>query len=176
MKLSKLWLVAGFPLVFAACAGEEAEVAEEPLAEGPVAVAVPVTPPTNMPMDTGMAGATMPAGGNTVQLMAVNQSDHTGEATLTTMGEQTQVMVQLTGPTDRTHPGHIHTGTCDNPGPVVVPLEEITTADGTGMATATVDVPIATVMNGQHIVQYHDPAGGQPIACGNIPQMTGAAM
>jgi Cu/Zn superoxide dismutase len=156
--------VAGLVLVGTACtAGDDADdaaVLTDTLAT--------TTPPvaTAPPADTGMGGMQ-----GAIALMAVNNSNHTGEATITASGNQTQVMVQLNGPEDRTHPGHIHSGTCDSPGGVVAPLESITTTGGTGTATSTANVPMATVMNGQHIVQYHTPDGTR-VVCGNIPGHT----
>ena len=67
----------------------------------------------------------------------------------------------------------MHTGTCDSPGEVVVPLESVSVdATGAGTSTSTVQVPLATVMNGQHIVAVHEAGGnpGNPIACAAIPQ------
>ena len=66
-------------------------------------------------------------------MQPLNNSGISGEATLTPQGSQLQVMVRLTGLAQGgEHPGHIHSGTCDAPGPVVTPLQPISAgADGT---------------------------------------------
>jgi hypothetical protein len=69
-------------------------------------------------------------------------------------------------------PGHIHSGSCDNIGAVVLPLQEISTDEGgTGTMTTTVAVAPMTAMNGEHIVVYHG-EGGTPAACAAIPAHT----
>jgi hypothetical protein len=111
--------------------------------------------------------------GSTVALQAVGGSGITGEATLTESAQRTQVMVRLMGSQpNATHQGHIHEGTCANVGSVVVPLDPITVdAQSMGTSTTTVDVPIHTVANGQHLIAYHVAGGspGAPAACGEIP-------
>lgn len=155
MKTSRLWTLAGLPLLLAACGGEveEADVA----LEDPAVVVAPA------PMDTGMAGMV-----NTVALQPLNDSGTTGEATLNPMDGQVQVMVRLMGAPEGERPGHIHSGTCDNLGGVVQPLEPVVVgADGTGTSTSTVPLDMATLTGGQHVINYHG-EGGTPIACGPI--------
>jgi hypothetical protein len=121
-------------------------------------------------MDTAMAGQSSAA--NSVQMMALNNSGVTGTTRVMAHGEgETMVTVNLMGQGSGTHPGHIHSGTCDNLGPVVVPLESLTMAGGNGTSTSTVKVPLATVMNGQHVVNFHAGSGENPmapVACGAI--------
>jgi hypothetical protein len=168
MKRSRLWLAAGLPLVLAACGGGDAEMEDAAVVETADTAAMATTPPAGMPMDTGMAAGGMMGG--TVQMSPVGTSGVSGQAVLTDMNGQTQVVVTLTGATG-THQGHIHQGTCDAPGSVVAPLEPVT-AGANASSTSTVAVPIATVMNGQHIIAYHEAGGepGAPIVCGAIPQ------
>lgn len=180
MKATRFWVLAALPFALAACGGEE-----EPV-EGAAADAVVVTTEidattgTPMPGDTGMAGAT--SAGHTVAMNPVGGSGVSGQAMLMEHGPgQTMVTVNLTGQGNSTHSGHIHTGTCDAPGPVVVPLQDVTLTNGTGSSSSTVEVPLATVMNGQHIVGYHTGAGenaGAVAVCGQIPAQgaTGQAM
>ena len=64
------------------------------------------------------------------------------------------------------------------PGKVVVPLQDVTLANGSGMSSTTIPVPVATVMNGKHIVAYHEKSGsepGGPVVCGAIPAQTATA-
>ena len=105
----------------------------------------------------------------TVSMAPLGDSGVEGEVVLTPAGDQTEANVTLTGlEPDSTHPGHIHQGTCDAPGSVVVALPEITAdASGSGTATATVAVAPDAWMAGGHIVAYHG-EGGAPIVCGAI--------
>ncbi|MBW3571973.1 MAG: hypothetical protein KY467_12790 [Gemmatimonadetes bacterium] len=179
MKPTRLWALAALPLALAACGGDEA------VEEGTdTAVAVPTTETGAVaapaPGDTGMAGAT--SAGHTVSMNPAGNSGVSGQAQLMEHGQgQTMVMVNLTGQGNSTHSGHIHSGTCDALGPVVAPLQDVTLTNGTGSSSSTVQVPLATVMNGQHIVAYHTTSGdnaGAPAVCGQIPAggSTGQAM
>lgn len=165
MELRRIWPLVAIPFALVACGAEE-----EPATDVTVEPA-PVAAPT-----AGMDTMGMGAGGgmaSTVNMQAMNNSGVTGQATVTPANGQTQVMVQLNAAAGgSTHPGHIHQGTCDSPGSVVEPLQPITLDNaGAGNMTTTVGVDPMTVMNGQHIIQYHG-EGGTPVACGSIPQHT----
>ena len=105
----------------------------------------------------------MGAMATTVTMQPLQDSGVTGEATLTPMGGQTQVMVRLTGRSgEGEHPGHIHPGTCDSVGGVVAPLQPITAgADGTGTMTTTVDVD-ANTRDGRRPRHPVPPGGRRP--------------
>jgi hypothetical protein len=128
-------------------------------------------------MDTTMSGAQ--AMGGAVTMNAVGSSGVTGQAQFMDHGAgQTMVTISLNGQGSGSHSGHIHQGTCDAPGQVVAPLQDVTLANGTGTSTSTVAVPLGTVMNGQHIVAYHQSSGesaGPPVVCGQIPAQQGGA-
>lgn len=168
MKTTRRWMLAALPLALAACGGD---VEEEPVVnEGAVVTGDTSMAPSTMPATDAAAPA---AGG--VAMNAVGGSGVTGTMEVMQHGaSQTMVSVTLNGPAgaSSTHAGHIHQGTCDNPGAVVVPLQDVTLSNGTGMAASTVEVPPADAMNGQHIVAYHESAGdnpGAPVVCGAIP-------
>jgi hypothetical protein len=166
MKISKLCVLAGIPLVLAACEAEEAEIAEGPVLEEEADLAPARAPATGATTAAGEGGTRA-----TINLQPLNDSGVTGEATFTSTGDQTQVVLRVTGaPANSTHPAHIHTGSCENQGGVAAPLESVSVdASGTGTSTSTVSIPLATVMDGQHYVQAHQAGGGQPITCGDIP-------
>ena len=97
-----------------------------------------------------------------------------GQATLVPAkdGKMT-VTVTVSGLTTNTkHVGHIHTGACANPGPVALPLEELS-SDGNGNGTISSTVEAAKIPASAY-VQYHqrgkgDAAGaGGGIVCGDI--------
>ena len=172
MNASRSWMLYALPLALAACGGG-AEAGAEGEADT-TAVVVPAAPAPAAPAEGAMAGPAAPAPG--VQMTALNNSGVTGTAQVMAHGEgESMVTVTLQGPGSGTHPGHVHSGTCDNLGPVVVPLESVTMASGTGTSTSTLKVPMATVMNGQHVVNFHAGSGDNPMApvsCGAIPAQT----
>lgn len=161
MKLTRLLSLAAVPLVMLACApaDDDVDVLEDDAAfEEPMVMEEP--------------GAMMDMDMQTMDFMALGDMGHTGQVQVMPMGMQTQIMVTLSGPEAGAHMGHIHQGTCDNLGSVVVPLETVDVMDGApGTSTSTVDIPAETVMNGQHVVAYHVAGGepGQPVVCANIP-------
>jgi hypothetical protein len=166
MKRSNTWLALPLVLVLAACAGDAEEGEDASLVEDPQEVLPPAQEPgLNTPPGT-QAGT-----GETSAFQALQNSGVTGEATITDRGQQTQVMVRLTGTEGGgEHPGHIHTGTCDNIGGVVQPLQPVTTdSTGTGSMTADVEIAPMAAMDGQHVVVYHAAGGGPPITCAAIP-------
>jgi hypothetical protein len=111
----------------------------------------------------------------TAQFVEVDGSGASGTVRVSADGAGTRIVAMVMGAGAGVHQGHIHSGTCAQRGGAVVPLEPITTdASGTGEATSTVDVPLETVANGQHIVVYHE-AGGSPgasVVCADIPAHT----
>lgn len=112
----------------------------------------------------------------TLQMKAVEGSKVTGTAVLTDSGNGVNVSVKLSGFDPSTkHDGHIHVGTCEAQGGVVVPLSVISAdASGAGSAdTSETTLTYAQVSDGNHYVQYHitsNPPGKQ-VSCANIPAL-----
>jgi hypothetical protein len=169
----RTWVLPALALSVAACGGGGDGGAEgggdtttAAVSPAPSATTPPTTPAESTM--TGQSSATTP-----VQLTALNNSGVTGQAQIMEHGAaETMVTVTLQGQGTATHPGHIHSGTCDQLGPVVAPLESVAMAGGTGTSTSTVKVSMGTVMNGQHVVNFHAGAGADPmapVACGAIP-------
>jgi len=175
MKTTRLWTLAALPLALAACGGGD-ETAEGGTDTTTAALPSPDAGATaaTMPADSGMAGAQ--ALGGAVAMNAVGGSGVTGQAQFMEHGPgETMVTVTLTAQGNSSHSGHIHQGTCEALGSVVAPLQDVTLANGAGSATSTVDVALSTVMDGQHIVAYHQGQGagaGAPVVCGQIPGPT----
>src|SRR6185437_13820241 len=113
-----------------------------------------------------LAGAAGAQGSSvTVNLAAQNGSGQNGTATLTAMGNQTQVVINITGePSGASEPDHIHTGTCANLGGVKYPLQN--TVNGT--STTMVNVSLATLHSGTFAINLHKSAAeiGVYVACG----------
>lgn len=165
--MKRYLLLAALPLVLAACAGSGDEV---PAAtnEPPVPAATSDSSATAIDTTTTVTPAT------TVMLDAVDNSGVTGTAQVAPGNPKTQVMVTLGGlDPNSAHAGHIHEGSCASPGAVVAPLPDITAdANGGGMATASVEIPADSLMDGQHVIAYHKTNGsdhGPTITCGAIP-------
>lgn len=119
------------------------------------------------------------AGTQTVQLQSVNNSGITGTAVLHPDGNKTSVMLMLVPAAGGTtagqeHAAHVHTGTCAEPGPIVAPLGTVKGDDkGYNSTTADVDIPIATLTDGQHVVAAHATASDSSatIACAGLSGM-----
>lgn len=184
MKSSKHWLWLAMPILAACGVGQDEKVGTEEGfmadtlvgAMGTSDVAVIVPPGGINPAGDTAAGAAAGAAGGmqTVSFTPVGAGGgHAGDVMIHPAGQQTQITVRLSGPQSGTHQGHIHTGTCDNMGGVVQPLEPVDVPQGgQGTSNSTVNIPPATVMNGQHIVLYHTAGGSAPVVCANIPQST----
>lgn len=181
MKATRYWALAALPLALAACGGGDEETAAGGAADTTSVMAsgdsgtTSAVPAAPMPGDSGMSGAQAMAAA--VTMNAVGGSGVTGQASFMAHGtNETMVTVNLTAQGSTTHAGHIHQGTCDNIGSVVAPLQPVTLANGTGSSNSTVPVALGTVMNGQHVVSYHQNAGdnpGAPVVCGQIPAQQG---
>jgi hypothetical protein len=173
---TRFWIVSALPLAFAACGGGDA--AEGGAADSTSTVSAAPTPEMNpAPAPAADSGAAPAAG--MVAMNAVGASGVTGQVQVMDHGaNESMIAVTLNAPGTTTHSGHIHEGTCDAPGKVVVPLQDVTLANGTGTSSTTIPVPLATVMNGKHIVAYHEKSGsepGGPVVCGAIPAQAATA-
>lgn len=172
MRINRLALLTIVPFALTACdpdeTGEMAESIEQEAAE--------VDAGQSLAIDTLEVGA---AGGGGMQAAVVmnplSGSGVSGDATVAAgdAAGQSRVTVNLTAAGDAggVHQGHIHQGTCDSIGSVVVPLPPVTVAGGSGTATSTVAVDAMQVMDGSHVVVYHQAGGnpGAPAVCGEIP-------
>lgn len=147
--------------LFAGACGGKADEAEDLEMQPPAA-----TTPTPAP-------AADSAAGNRLAFTPVGASTLTGEVDVEEEGAGTKVEVKIANSTDgAVHKGHIHSGTCAAPGAVVAPLGDITIdGDRNGESETTLQLPMMTVMNGQHIVAFHAAGGnpGAPVLCVAIP-------
>jgi hypothetical protein len=112
----------------------------------------------------------------TVNLSSENNSGESGTATLTAMGNQTQVVVKLSGAPATAQPAHIHEGQC---GPTLNPVPKFPLADVTnGASTTTVNAKLADLTTGGFAINVHKSAADLTtyVACGNIPTAAASAM
>ena len=103
-----------------------------------------------------------------ISLNPENQSGESGSATLTAMGDQTKVDIDLNGtPSGTAQPAHIHEGTCDNLTPKPKwPLSSVKD----GKSSTTVPVSLDQLRSGQYAINVHKSADEikSYVACGNI--------
>lgn len=172
MRINRTFLTLLVPLTLAACEREADRTGE--MADS-IAAAPDANAGQSLAGDT--LGVTAAGGGMqaTVVLNELRGSGVTGEATIApgTASGQTSASVTLNAAGDAggVHQGHIHQGTCAQLGGPVVPLPAVTVAGGTGTATSDVAVDAMSVMDGGHVVAYHEAGAnpGAPVVCGEIP-------
>jgi hypothetical protein len=109
-----------------------------------------------------MGPAVGPAGGG----------DQTGTVTLTDMGAQTQVVVDIDPSPDGAaveQPAHIHASTCSAIGAVEYPLTNVVN----GQSTTVVAVSLATLQAGTFSINVHKSGAeiGVYTSCGDIPKV-----
>lgn len=108
--------------------------------------------------------------------IAINESNSSGQkgiATLTAMGNKTQVVVDVAAAGLNNQPIHIHTGSCATLGGVKYPLANVFT----GRSTTIVDVPFSSLRDGKFAVNAHKSVAevSAYTACGDIPSLNGFA-
>jgi hypothetical protein len=161
MKTMRITGVAALTLALAACPGNDGTRDTAVVADDTVGRAAAPGATQRDQMD----------GMERINLSGIGGAQASGEASLAPDGQSTRVMVTLNNATPGEKQGHIHTGTCDNLGPVVAPLEPVNVqAGGTGTSTSTVDLPAQQIMEGDHVIAYHEAGGqpGRPVVCGEV--------
>jgi hypothetical protein len=111
------------------------------------------------------------AGSTDLTLTLAEQADsgQSGTATLTADGhERTRVVVELSNAPGVPQPSHVHSGTCDDIGAVVAPLESV---EG-GNAESVVPMSLEELRRGGLIVHAHESEAESKIsvACAEIPK------
>ena len=147
-------------------------------ASGTTTTSTTVTTPTTT-VTTPTTTVTTPAatvtastnGAQTLAFTALNNSGFTGNATLTDMGDHTRIALTLNSPanTDASadHNAAIHTGTCAAPGAKVKGLSDV---EGNGNASnSDVEMRLAELTDGQHIIVVNENPGDRAIVCVAIP-------
>ncbi|MCH8898793.1 MAG: hypothetical protein IIC33_10920, partial [Chloroflexi bacterium] len=108
-------------------------------------------------------------GSVTFDLNEENSSGQSGQATLTSQNDQTEVVLNLNPGTLETELVHIHSGQCGNSlGGVVHPLTSF--VGGSGVSVTTVNAPLSSLLTGDFAINTHKKgSSGVFTACGNIP-------
>jgi len=105
-----------------------------------------------------------------VKLNPQSNSGESGTATLLDGAKGLIVRLRVAGgPEGVDQPAHIHTGTCDNLGPVKYPLHSV---DKGTSETVVADASLATFTKGQWAINVHKSSNDLKtyVACGNISQ------
>ena len=114
----------------------------------------------------------------TVTVSPVGGSGASATVTLTAAGNQTNVALSATGFTPGTsNESEIHFGTCANTGGIAFSFPNfVADAAGNGTVSTTVNAPLATLQDGNHLIHIHlTSAAGNVLACGDIPMAAAAA-
>jgi hypothetical protein len=109
-----------------------------------------------------------------VPINELNGSGVHGEAVLTAQGDQTLVVLDVTGAAGD-HPDHIHRSTCADPEPnPLYPLTDVvlSQADPQGHSETLVDVSLAELLASPHLILIHKSKDAINVyyACGNIAE------
>lgn len=174
MRRSAYGVIAAM-LVATACQQQDTQPADVP----PAQVQAPgqAQPVSAASGQTDTAGMMASRPDVEVPLRSLNNSGVTGEAELDSEGrqnERTEVDVELVGTPGSTFRGHIARGTCEDAAnaQVVHRLEPVTIDDdGDGDRETRLDVPLASLRDGQHVIVIFPDDGNarQPVGCGAIP-------
>ena len=108
----------------------------------------------------------------TASLTEVDGAGASGEANLSIDGEGIRVSLDMEGLTEGAHANHIHDGSCDDLGPIVVPLDGIV-ADSAGdgsQTTGNPDEPLSHLETGHYVAVHAEDVEtiGAIVACGDI--------
>lgn len=110
------------------------------------------------------------AGSDELKLTLSEQGDsgQSGTATLTADGDSTRIVVELSEPPGPPQPSHVHSGTCDDIGAVVQPLESV----DDGRAESVVRMGLDELRRGGLIVHAHksEAESKVSVACAEIPE------
>lgn len=96
----------------------------------------------------------------TVNISEIEDSGVTGDVQFTVLAEnETDVLVEVRdAQPNATYQVAVHQGTCDNVGAEAHSLETLQTNEqGDGASTTTLNVRLANVMDGNHVVALHGP-------------------
>lgn len=122
--------------------------------------------------DTANMQSDLPAEPTVTGLDEVNDSGISGEATATHSQQEVTVSIVLKegAQANVSYPAHIHTGTCEQGGPVAVDIGPVQNLQ----SSKTIQLS-ALPANQAAFIQVHGP-DGQPVACGDMEGHEGEGM
>ena len=119
---------------------------------------------------TAMMGAMEEGAGLAIGLFANNGSGQSGRATLTQIGDDTEVILSLNRGALLSELVHIHNGSCEATGGIDKGLELTSFVAGSGGSTTLVPATLEHIQDGYHYINVHMAGNpGTSTACGNIP-------
>lgn len=166
----------------AACGGSDGQDDDQaapsaggttPEVEQPAATSVDGNPQGGVPVTPIPRPEQTIAAGN---LSSVNNSGVGGSVNVRGLGQQTEISLNVTGATEanRQMQGAIVQGTCEQSGSEVAQIGPIPVGAGNiGALVDTVQVPVGTVLNGQHALIIKGQNAGPatpPLACAGLPE------
>lgn len=87
-----------------------------------------------------------------LELSEQNGSGQAGTATFTRLaGDRTRIVLELTNPPPEPQPAHVHSGSCENLGPPVVPLTNVED----GRSVTETDTPLEELSGSGLVVHAH---------------------
>ena len=119
---------------------------------------------------SAMSGASGSGDGGdlVIPLGELNSSGQTGIATLTAMGDQTEIVISIASSAAGVlQPIHVHGGTCDTLGGVEYPLTNVVD----GSSVTVIDAALSSLEGGGNAINVHlsGAEAGTYVACGDIP-------
>ena len=127
---------------------------------------------------TVMADEPIAAAPHTLQLESVGGAEASGQVTVRQAGlHETEITIALEGgaAAGQRYAG-VYRGTCESPGTIVEPLQHVG-SDAAGGSVTTLQLPLAQLMAGGHVVIVRADATDQaaPVACATLGPMEGEA-
>ena len=103
-------------------------------------------------------------------LLEVEGSGISGDVRMEQEEMGLRVRIRLDGTeSEAAYPAHIHMGTCDDMGAVLLPLEDVVDGESETMLDGEMLMDYA---NGDHSVQIRMPDDATVVACGVVPDLT----
>ena len=161
MVMNSRNLVAVALVALTAMAGCAADAEDDDVVLDDTAAVAVDTMPSEMPMEPAVT-----------DLDDVNDSGISGKATATHSQQEVTVSIVLEegAQPDVSYPAHIHTGSCEQGGPVAVDIGPVQNLQ------SSKTVPLSELPTDQAaFIQVHGP-DGQPVACGDMEGHEGDAM
>jgi hypothetical protein len=105
-----------------------------------------------------------------LELSEQNGSGQAGTATFTRLaGDRTRIVLELTNPPPEPQPAHVHSGSCENLGPPVVPLTNVED----GRSVTETDTPLGELRGNELVIHAHKSEAESDISVACAPLIDG---